>query len=82
MLDTQSPGITGLFFNRQTPDALQTALLDAANRDWDYHRIRQHALTHFTETAFFNKLDTFLSGVLDTHMAEAVGIRENMMKRG
>ncbi|HEY9763923.1 MAG TPA: glycosyltransferase [Trichocoleus sp.] len=82
VLDTQVQGVTGLFFNRQTPDALQSALIEAASQNWDYHRIRQHALNHFTEAAFFNKLDTFLGRVLDTRMAEAVGIQENMMKQG
>lgn len=82
VLDTQVQGVTGLFFNRQTPDALHSVLVDAASRSWDYNRIRQHAINHFTETAFFNKLDTFLGEVLDARMAEAIGIQENLMKQG
>jgi glycosyltransferase involved in cell wall biosynthesis len=36
VLDTQIPGQTGVFFHRQTPDALQAALLDARKITWDY----------------------------------------------
>ncbi|GAB1544302.1 hypothetical protein NUACC21_69780 [Scytonema sp. NUACC21] len=57
VLDTQIPGKTGVFFKRQTPDSLQTALLEAREIYWDYGNIRNHAVTHFSEEAFFSKVD-------------------------
>lgn len=61
VLDTQVPGHTGVFFNKQTPDALQSALLDAKEIDWDYSKIRHHALSQFSEEAFFNKVEQVIS---------------------
>ncbi|MDX2229157.1 MAG: glycosyltransferase [Leptolyngbyaceae cyanobacterium bins.349] len=60
VLDTQIPGETGLFFKRQTPEAIQTALLTASEMSWDYHRIRDHAVSHFSEQAFFQQVDQIL----------------------
>lgn len=57
VLDTQLPGQTGLFFQRQTPDALQEALLKANEITWNYKKIRNHALSKFSEEAFFNQVD-------------------------
>lgn len=57
VLDTQIPEKTGVLFKRQTPEALQAALLRATEIDWDYQQIRQHALDHFSEEAFFHKVD-------------------------
>ncbi|KAF3884515.1 MULTISPECIES: glycosyltransferase [Nostocales] len=57
VLDTQIPGKTGVFFKRQTPDSLQTALLEARDIYWDYGNIRNHAVTHFSEEAFFSKVE-------------------------
>ncbi len=57
VLDTQIPGKTGVFFNSQTPQALQQALLHARSIEWDYHTIRHHALDHFSEEVFFQSVD-------------------------
>ncbi len=57
VLDTQIPGKTGVFFKRQTPDSLQTALLEARDIYWDYGNIRNHAVAHFSEEAFFSKVE-------------------------
>jgi glycosyltransferase involved in cell wall biosynthesis len=57
VLDTQIPGKTGLFFNKKTPDALQAAVIQANQISWDYSEIRDHALKHFSETVFFEKVD-------------------------
>jgi glycosyltransferase involved in cell wall biosynthesis len=57
VLDTQIPGQTGVFFKRQTPDALQAALLEASEIAWNYGKIRDHALSQFSEEAFFSKVE-------------------------
>ena len=36
VLDTQVPGKTGVFFNRQSPASLKQALLEFETIDWDY----------------------------------------------
>ena len=57
VLDTQIPGKTGVLFNRQSPEALQSALLAANSIKWNYRKIRDHALEHFSEEAFFGKVE-------------------------
>lgn len=56
VLDTQVPGKTGVFFLRQSPEALHQALLEANNIEWDYAQIRAHALENFTEDVFFSRV--------------------------
>lgn len=63
VLDTQIAEQTGILFNRQTPEALQAALLRATKINWNYQKIRDHALTHFSEDAFFRKVDQFFREV-------------------
>ena len=75
VLDTQIPGVTGVFFERQTPDSVQAALLKAQTYDWDYHRILQHAIDNFTQAAFFRKLDEFLNVTVGAPMAAELGLR-------
>lgn len=82
VLDTQVPGVTGLFFNRQSPDAVHATLLEAASHDWDYARIRAHAMDNFTEAAFFNRIDQFLSGVLKAPMAKDLSVTAVSLNRG
>ncbi|XGV98114.1 MAG: glycosyltransferase [Leptolyngbya sp. BL-A-14] len=57
VLDTQVPGQTGVLFKRQTPESLQKALIESRNVSWNYEAIRDHAIDHFSETAFFNQVD-------------------------
>ncbi len=57
VLDTQVPGVTGLFFRRQAPESLQAALIKGQSIDWDYAKIRDHAVDHFSEKAFFAQVD-------------------------
>ena len=64
VLDTQVPGLTGFFFNRQSPEAVYSALVQAIEHPWNYGKIRAHALANFTETAFFRKLNQFLANTL------------------
>ncbi|MDX2240831.1 MAG: glycosyltransferase [Leptolyngbyaceae cyanobacterium bins.302] len=63
VLDTQVPGETSIFFKRQTPESLQSALLEATTIAWDYRRIRDHAVSQFSEAAFFGKVDRLLEQV-------------------
>ena len=58
VLDTQVPGLTGLFFNRQTADAIRDAMLEASNIEWNYAMIRNHAFERFTEAVFFQKVSS------------------------
>jgi glycosyltransferase involved in cell wall biosynthesis len=64
VLDTQIPGETGVLFKRQTPEALQSALIDAIQTDWNYEKIREHALNHFSEEVFFQKVDRTIAEAL------------------
>jgi glycosyltransferase involved in cell wall biosynthesis len=57
VLDTQISQKTGLFFEEQTPSSLVSALLKFQEAEWNYGEIRDHALSKFTETAFFEKVD-------------------------
>ncbi|HEY9598756.1 MAG TPA: glycosyltransferase [Cyanophyceae cyanobacterium] len=63
VLDTQISGETGLFFRKQTPEALHAALIEASEISWNYTKIRDHALNHFTETVFFNKVEHLMEKV-------------------
>ncbi len=63
VLDTQIPGHTGVFFKRQTPEALQAALLDASEIVWNHTKIRKHALSNFSEEVFFSKVEQIIEGV-------------------
>lgn len=66
VLDTQIPGQTGIFFKRQTPEAIQCALLDANKIAWDYEKIRNHAISKFSEEVFFSKIDRVIEKVCGT----------------
>ncbi|MCM0592685.1 MAG: glycosyltransferase [Gloeotrichia echinulata IR180] len=67
VLDTQIPGKTGVFFTRQTPDSLQAALREAGNITWNYANIRNHAVTNFSETAFFSKVEKIIDQACGVH---------------
>jgi glycosyltransferase involved in cell wall biosynthesis len=56
VLDTQIPGQTGIFFDRQTPDSLQAAVIQADKMSWNYSEIRSHALKNFSEEVFFEQV--------------------------
>jgi glycosyltransferase involved in cell wall biosynthesis len=63
VLDTQVSGQTGVFFNRQSPEAIQNALRLANTIQWDYRQIRHHALSQFSEDVFFRKVDRVIEAV-------------------
>jgi glycosyltransferase involved in cell wall biosynthesis len=63
VLDTQIPGQTGVFFKRQSPEALHSALLQARDINWNYEKIRDHAVSRFSEHAFFQQVDQVMAQV-------------------
>jgi glycosyltransferase involved in cell wall biosynthesis len=63
VLDTQIPGKTGVFFNQQTPGSLQEALYESREIAWDHEKIRDHAISNFSEDAFFKKVDVVIEEV-------------------
>jgi glycosyltransferase involved in cell wall biosynthesis len=67
VLDTQIPGKTGVFFKRQTPESLQAALLEAREISWNYESIRNHAVTNFSEDAFFSKVEQVIEQACRVH---------------
>ncbi|AKG23271.1 glycosyltransferase [Calothrix sp. 336/3] len=67
VLDTQIPGKTGVFFNRQTPESLQSALLEARDISWNYNDIRNHAVNNFSETAFFSQVEQVIEQACRTY---------------
>jgi len=69
VLDTQIPGKTGVFFKRQTPESLQTALLEAGKISWNYENIRNHAVTNFSEKAFFSKIENIIDQTRGVHQS-------------
>lgn len=70
VLDTQIPGETGVFFQEQTPEALQTALFAANKISWDYGKIRDHALRNFSEAVFFKKVEQLMENVCGIKLLE------------
>lgn len=68
VLDTQVPGKTGVFFSRQSPESLHQALLESITIDWDYSKIREHVLNHFTEEVFFKKATSIIDDFYQKHL--------------
>jgi glycosyltransferase involved in cell wall biosynthesis len=58
-LETVKADVSGLFFDRQTPDALIAAIEACARQAWDPRLIRAHAET-FSIQAFINGLDALI----------------------
>ena len=64
-LETQVPEYTGLFFEEQTSESLQAALLRARKINWNYTKIRKHALNNFSREVFLSKIDRMLEKVCE-----------------
>lgn len=56
VLDTQVSGKTGILFKPQSPDALQAAIKQVEDQEWDYAQIRTHAVDKFSEKIFLQKV--------------------------
>ena len=67
VLDTQVPGKTGVFFYRQSPEALHQALLEARKVEWNYGQIREHVIGSFTEDVFFDKVTNIIREFCSEH---------------
>ena len=67
VLDTQIPGKTGVFFKRQTPEAIHTALVESSKIAWDYKQIREHAIANFSEEVFFERVEQAIEEVCRSH---------------
>lgn len=72
VLDTQVPGKTGVFFKRQTPESLQTALLESREIYWDYEDIREHAVSNFSEQAFFSKVEKVIDQACSYQLSNCI----------
>ncbi len=64
VLDTQIPGKTGVFFDRQSPESIQSAVTQAAQIDWNYSAIRNHAISRFSEAVFFEQVEQTIDRAL------------------
>jgi glycosyltransferase involved in cell wall biosynthesis len=60
-LDTQISGKTGILFGHQTPDSLQQAIQQAESQQWNYGEIREHAVSNFSESVFFQRVTTLIT---------------------
>jgi glycosyltransferase involved in cell wall biosynthesis len=73
VLDTQIPGKTGLFFEEQTAASLRDTMLKANDMKWDCAYLRDHAINHFTETIFFEKIDRIITEMCSAKIPHLVG---------
>ena len=74
VLDTQVPGQTGILFKPQTPEALQAALLESQEKQWDYGKIRHHALSSFSEAVFFGKIKRVIEEVYGSSVLDSLNL--------
>jgi glycosyltransferase involved in cell wall biosynthesis len=73
VLDTQVPGETGLFFEEQTSASLRDTLLKADSMKWNYAQLREHAVNHFSEPIFFEKIEQVVSQMCSSKVPHLVG---------
>jgi glycosyltransferase involved in cell wall biosynthesis len=66
-LDYVSPGKTGLFFERQTPKALSSALETAIRKTWDYSLISREA-EKFSVNNFIQNMQNYINKCLAERM--------------
>ena len=62
--ETVAEGVSGLFFDQQTEDALNACASEAATRDWPAAPVREHA-ERFGQQAFINGLDASIRRCLE-----------------
>lgn len=72
VLDTQVSGKTGVFYNNQTAQDLMQAILEAGKIKWDSAKIRNHALSNFSEIVFFRKITEVIESACDRSIKDLV----------
>ena len=63
VLDTQISGLTGILFENQTSESLKKAIIKAQKIDWDYAKIREHAISNFSKLVFFTRVDQIVEEI-------------------
>jgi glycosyltransferase involved in cell wall biosynthesis len=63
VLDTQVAGLTGILFDQQNAQSLTNAIITAQDMDWNYAKIRDHAIANFAEAVFFDKVDQLIGEI-------------------
>ncbi|MBD2176902.1 glycosyltransferase [Pseudanabaena sp. FACHB-1998] len=66
VMDTQISGMTGLLFEQQTSESLKNAIIKAQEMPWNYAKIREHAISNFSEVVFFQKVDRQIEKILNS----------------
>ncbi len=74
VLDTQISGKTGVLFTPQSPDALQTAIIQVEEQSWDYEAIRNHAVSNFSESVFFQQVANVIQEFCGSSVLQDLGI--------
>ena len=77
VLDTQISGKTGILFNPQSPEALHRALIQAKATDWDYHQIRHHAVSNFSESVFFDQVRQIIEEFCGRSVVKALNLKSD-----
>ncbi|GAB4523054.1 MAG: glycosyltransferase family 4 protein [Pleurocapsa sp.] len=78
VLDTQIPEKTGILCKSQTPEALQKALLQAQQHNWDYSQIRAHAVDNFSEAVFFSKVQQVIEEFCGKSASRKLNLNEKL----
>ncbi|MDJ0742769.1 MAG: glycosyltransferase [Xenococcaceae cyanobacterium MO_167.B27] len=78
VLDTQISGKTGILFKPQSPEALHTALIEAKATDWDYHQIRHHAVSNFSESIFFQQVRQIIQEFCGKSVVKALNLKSDL----
>jgi glycosyltransferase involved in cell wall biosynthesis len=68
-LETVIDGVTGIFFDAQTPESLHDAIIRLGAERFDPTRIRAHAL-RFDRGGFLDRFDAIVRGVMAGRVAE------------
>ncbi|CAM3784086.1 glycosyltransferase [Alicyclobacillus pomorum] len=82
-LDTVIEGVNGLFFEKQSPEALIEALMKVDSYDWDPTVIRQ-AAERFSRSRFEERMKQLLSRVVleGRKRIESVALPADMLEKG
>ncbi|MEM8676165.1 MAG: glycosyltransferase [Cyanobacteria bacterium P01_G01_bin.67] len=78
VLDTQISGKTGVLYSPQSPDALQEAIAQVENRNWDYGAIRAHAVNNFAESVFFRQVASVIQEFCGQSILNDLGINSKL----